>query len=269
MTELTEGIELALGGVLRICAQCSKPFAQYHRRTEQHLCPACIDLRDSRPSVVIERTLITLIEGVRIANLPADWQPFTADPERDEGCYRISLKGEQYGATWSGRLVLYAPRVIGRGEVVRLRHMRAAHQVQAIYHEHATSPFTQLKGGPASTTTRERIAITAEDPAAQTEIDRYEYVVLEPTPGSAAAYELIWAEADTKTTLKGYGRQYWAAITGAPLWELRIGGGLRSGRAHTTGVLAVVDTEHPLIIHGTGDIQYTHRWPAEAAMPTD
>lgn len=92
--------------------------------------------------------------------------------------------------------------------------------------------------------------------------ERY-YLVLDDAQGSPTC-ELVWATAETKTTLKGFGLQYWAEVGGSPLarWDVR--GGYRSGRAYTVGVLAVVDACHPLIIRGTGDIEYELIFPKEA-----
>lgn len=92
----------------------------------------------------------------------------------------------------------------------------------------------------------------AEQESIEAQVETQAQEVQTATP----QYKLVYAVAHTKTTLKGLGRQYRAEVQAdATVAHWDISGGVRSGREHTKGVLAIVNEEHPLFIEKTGDIQ--------------
>jgi hypothetical protein len=142
---------------------------------------------------------------------------------------------------------MFAPAIPQIGDVVSVREMEAKHLIKVRREQKQTMEHGEV-------IVEKELPITADDPEAEEVIRTRHYLVLEPSDGEATC-QLVWAEAHTKTTLKGLGRQYWARVEGAPIASWYVFGGVRSGRAHTTGVLAIVDQEHPLYIIKTGDIE--------------
>ena len=239
------------------CADCGKYFVyypQYIRSGEApKRCPRCKDVEQGRPSLAEERRQIAFYEGVRVVSLPGEWVEFHSGARRDAPQWRIDIKGQEFGAAWDGRIVIYAPRPIVAGEVVNVREMEVIHRVKV-----KTETRQTLHHGPV--TVERELPITGTE--GEEMMRQRRYLVLEPTPDVQPKVELVWATAYTKTTLKGFGRQYWAKVGGSPIAQWGISGGYRSGRAHTDGVLAIVDEEHPLLITTTGDLQGEVRLPA-------
>ena len=207
-------------------------------------CPTCADEAQKRPSVVQERHLLAVYDGVEIVRLPGEWQEAN-DPVNDVAHYRITVRGDRFGASWSGRIDIFAPRPFGPGDVVSIREMEVKHLVRVV-----TTQRQTLHHG--AVTIRREVPLDAEE--GEKTIRSRRYLTLEAHEGPATC-RLVWVTAHTKTTLKGFGRQYWAEIRGAPIAEWRVQGGYRSGRAQTTGVLAIVDEAHPLFVRVSGDIQ--------------
>ena len=256
MNSIPLGIEMALGGNLRVCEGCGKPFTQFIGENVAKLCATCKDIAQGRPSVVIRRQLIEVIQGVKVVSLPLDeWEEYVAYPsEGDTPVWRQVFKGREFGAEWAGRIDIYTPWQGGvrEGDVVRLRHMKALHKIRKVIEE-------GRHGDPI-----ERVVPITSDEGKEA-IEEHEYIVLEPIQAltSEAKYELHWVKAYSKTTLKGYGRQYRACLDGDPLWKKEVSGGVRSGRAHTTAWLAVVDQEHPVLqrFYEGGEVEVT-RYPS-------
>lgn len=248
---MNAAIEMALNGALSTCQECAKPFAHFTLRRIQ-MCPTCADVAQGRTSVVVERLVLQSFDYVRVTSLPGEWEKFVA-ADGDSPVWRITVKGSEFGAAWQGRIDLYTPWEGGVrvGDVVRVRHMRATHKVRTIYTDRATRHGVVTH----------RAVLPITDTIGEEELERHEYVVLEPQHVTDYRHELVWVTAHTKTTLKGFGRQYWAHVGGTPLWQMNVMGGYRSGRAHTHGILAVVDDKHPLVVTGTGDIAYERRYP--------
>ncbi len=210
-------------------------------------CPKCADIAQARPSVAIERKCIAVYDGVEIVSLPpAPWQE-TEGYKKDVPAFRLTIKGSRYGASWSGRIDLFATSIPSPGNIVSIREMETKHLIKVRREQRGTLEHGKV-------TVEIELPVTADDPDAEEVIRVRRYLVLEPFDGPATC-RLVWAEADTKTTLKGFGRQYWAEIKGAPIASWLVSGGVRSGRAHTTGALAIVDHDHPLYVIKTGDIE--------------
>jgi len=212
-------------------------------------CPTCCDLRQGRPSVIVDRSILNLYDGVEIASLPpGEWEE-SRGWDKDVPACKLTIKGDRYGASWSGRIDLFALRAPEKGDIVSIREMEAQHRVKVVRELRSTLEY-------GSVTVEREIPITTteeEEPEAEKVIRTRKYLVIEPFDGPATS-RLVWAEAHTKTTLKGFGRQYWASITGDPVASWIVSGGYRSGRAGTTGALAIVSEDRPLVVEKTGDI---------------
>jgi len=188
---------------------------------------------------------------VKICSLPAEWQEFHSGFSGDFQCFKIDVSGRRYGASWRGRIVIYADKPYEVGDVVRIREMEAVHKVKAVYTEKAT-----IYGG--TVTLRKEVPLSSKEGVE--ELARRPYLVFEDASSDEPQAFLVWAEARTKTTLKGFGRQYRASIIDKSLKSWDIYGGYRSGRAYTEAVLAIVDSEHPVIVQSRGDVEFTRKY---------
>lgn len=242
-----------------VCQNCDEEFpvspehfARLGFRILPKRCPKCVDLSQRRPSVVVERRLLNVYDGIELVSLPpGEWQDVKAW-EKDVPAFKLVIKGSRYGASWSGRIDLFATSIPSPGNIVSIREMEAKHLIKVRRENRARNDF---ESGTVQEYIKEiELPVTADDPDAEEVIRVRRYLVLEPFDGPAIC-RLVWAEAYTKTTLKGFGRQYWAEIKGAPIVSWLVSGGVRSGRAHTTGALAIVDQDHPLYVIKTGDIE--------------
>lgn len=249
------GVRLASGGSLRVCVNCTEPFVQFHRLGVQTHCPRCNDERQRRSTVVQARECLWEMCGVRIVALPGNWKEFRPS-EKDEPAFRISLKGEVFGAAWDGRIEIHAPQAFTGGDVVVVRHMKVAHKTKVV-----TSSRPTMEHGTIEV--QREVGLRSEEAGAEEVVLEREYISLEPAFVAPKAC-LVWTSVHSKYTFKGFGRQYSASISGTPLHSWRVSGGVRSGRAYSVGVLAVVDTEHPLVARGKGDVQFERVYPAEA-----
>lgn len=207
-------------------------------------CPACADVIQSRPSVVQERKLLNVYDKVEVVSLPCRWEEYKGSA-KDVPSLRMTVKGSRYGASWEGRIDIFAPQPFAAGDIVSVREMEVTHLVKVV-----TSSRDTLHHGVVTTQKEVPLSFQEGDEVIRTR----KYLVLEPCEGPATC-RLVWATARTKTTLKGLGRQYRAKVQGAPIASWAIRGGVRSGRAHTVGVLAIVSKDHPLVVTTTGDIQ--------------
>ncbi len=246
-----EKMELSGGARLssQPCRECQKYFIFWPEKLPGEgafpkLCSTCQDVRQGRPSVAVERREIAVYDAVEIVGLPsAEWQEFQGT-KTDSPAYKIDVRGKEFGADWNGRIIIYAARPYSVGEIVSIRHMEVVHRVKAVSEERQT-----VYG---KVDVEKILPVTAEE--GDEKLFTGQYLVLEEAKKEVVG-KLVWAEAHTKTTIKGFGRQYWAEVSGQPLAEWRVNGGVRSGRAHTTGVLAIVSEDYPLVIQRTGDIK--------------
>lgn len=262
-----EQIELYDGGKLSTCGSCGKQFPNYGKGTPPKKCPTCKDKEQERPSIVQTRRLLRSWQAIQIESLPDEWQEISAQSHGDANHYKIVVKGERYGASWSGRIDIFASEPFKKGDIVNIREMCSEHKVRLVTRSgyrsfHEGIPYTREEVVPIT----QDVQVTVTDPEnpnkgdivkVEDVIKQRRYLVLEKaSEGTTATSNLVYAIAHTKTTLKGLGRQYWAdANAEATITHWNVSGGARSGRFHTTGVLAVVSEEHPLYIKKTGDIQ--------------
>lgn len=243
----------------RNCKRCETPFAaEFHRGTFAAYCQPCKSYLDHRPSVVVEeRTLVGGPWYCIVESLPGRLIEFRGQ-KQDEASWRLTVKGAEFGVSWSGRIDIFAEHDFRPGQVVEVSEIEVQHKVKIVEVERSTSAFTQLKGGPATSTHRERLPHNA--PRGEAVIETRRYLRLDACPNLTAENSpelprLVWREADYKTTLKGYGRQYAHRLVGAPIQEWRVRGGCRSGRYGTEASLAIVDAEHLLEVKESFDFQ--------------
>ena len=246
----------------RVCTACGEPFL-WHRYSEikrferkgvkaPQRCPKCLDLEQHRPSVCVERQEVWCSLPCEVVNLPEKWEEFHTGAPHDLPCWKMVVKGSQFGASWAGRIDLFAPRPIEIGETVLIREREAHHLVKRTLR---TKGIGIASGVPGATLTVEDEHPYAEAPEEAEEVlKEHRYLLLHPIEEPAEC-RMVWATAHTKTTLKGLGRQYGANLNGLPLRKWEISGGVRSGRKHTTAWLAVVDQAHPVFVKGWGDVE--------------
>ncbi len=202
-------------------------------------CPACCDIQQHRPELVISRKCEQFFPVVRIKSLPGEWVEF--NPEGNSiPCFRQDVKGSRFGAAWNGRIVIFTLRPVTENDVVSLSVMKVCKQVREVTTSHAT-----MKHGTVATT--HRVPMSCEEGDVKEVTDTY--LRLDPSQVNGEEVpSLVWATAHTKTTLKGLGRQFHASIdTDTAIWSMSISGGARNYRFHTEGVLAIVSEQHPLL----------------------
>lgn len=243
----TNDIKLANGGQLTTCVDCGNKFVYYHTGTPQKRCPQCTDKKQERPTVVQRRELLHKWTGIKIMSLPSTWETQNSGRSHEEDHYKITIKGRVFGAAWNGRIDIFASEKFKDGDIVDIREMEVQHLIKVVHEARNTMRHGQV---------RVENEISVQETGEKT-IRTRRYLVLERAERCLGTEEkLVWAVADTKTTLSGLGRQYWAEVLdGACIASWMISGGYRSGRASSTGVFAIVSPEHPLFIQKTGDIE--------------
>jgi len=225
----------------KICRMCETEFiATPWRGTYPAFCPTCQDIRQKRPSIIVERELLFGPIIVKIESLPSPWEEFQAR-NRDLPCYKITVQGKEFGASWQGRIDIFAPEPWEPGDIVEFSEIESVHLVRYKKSYHPT-----IYGG--NVLVKSKLALDSDE--GEIELERRRYIRLDPLPeGTEVPDELprlIWSVASYKTTLKGLGRQYRYEHVGCPIWSARVHGAVRSGRAGAEGVLAIVDDEHTL-----------------------
>ncbi len=237
----------------RICPDCGKEFESHmYRGAWLARCPACADVAQMRPSICIERRILAGPFLCVVGRLPA-WEKAETGQHDDNYCWKFVIHGCDFGVVYDGRIDVFSRRPYAEGDVVEMVEIEALHKKVVVQEARPTSPFTQLKGGPASisrTTTWRPLLHEAAPDGAEEIIETRRYVRLDEPEmkGEQLRYlpVLVYRVAHSKTTLKGRGRQYANELRGAPLWEKRCSGGCRSGRIHYEAALALVDHDHPL-----------------------
>lgn len=213
-------------------------------------CPACKDREQYRAAVVLNRRELfaaVVKLGQSVMDLLRHAEVFQPSP-RDIPAWRLIVKGRSFGADWQGRIDVYLhvdPKALSVGQLVRLAHMESRSKVWVKRWQRGTLEHGTISGyrrcGPKDEGAEEREEVT-------------QYVTILPAPDSAEpGGTLVWAQAYSKTTLKGFGRQYAARLEGSPLWQMSVYGAARSGRFHTDARLAIVEEGNPLIhVHREG-----------------
>jgi hypothetical protein len=201
---------------IKNCSSCGKKFQSFWVHGVQlRRCPTCADIKQHRPSVIIDRG-VDFSAIVKVKSLPSEWQVFQSN-KKDFACWKQSVKGEQFGASWDGRIDLYSQDTIPPKptDIALLESCVAVHRRE------------DMPDRPIEIRTYFRLNSAGMQP-------------------SNELPELIWLTAGWKTTIKGLGRQWRNELVGSPIWESRISGQVRTGRMGTIGSLAIVDESHPL-----------------------
>jgi hypothetical protein len=234
------------------CRVCGKRFpfnTVLYERLKMELpkrCPQCIDEEQKRPEVILSRTeiasfvvVIDSLPGELIAVPPKGRQ----DPEQG-GSWAFTVKGNVYGKNFTGRIDLRASteRAPAIGDIVRVVEMQTQVQVGKRPWSRQTLQHGTVAG--ARTIPVFEVDLSQGD---YLEEETHRYVRLDPTDEHPGGQRLVWIITTTKTTLKGFGLQYWETLEGAPVWKQQISGGVRSGRMITTGTLAIVSPNHQLV----------------------
>lgn len=229
-----------------VCTRCGREFsfnpAEFNILGLQNIpqkCPACVDAIQKRPEIVLDRRVKEYFGPVEIETLPDEWAEYRAS-EGDRHIYRIDVKGKKFGASWYGRIIIFAPAPFAPGDIVVVNVMEVKKLIKEIEKKRKTMEHGEV-------TYFRRVPI--DSPEGQTKEIVDQYIRFDPYKGDEKPIgKLVWRTARTKTTLKGLGRQYFAGFeTEACIWSKAIRGGFRSGRAYTDGVLAIVNEKHPLV----------------------
>jgi hypothetical protein len=245
-----------------ICKRCDKEFefdAEYFKalgyQNEPKKCQACRDRENGRPSITLS-TKELFGEVVNLGFSP-NWVEFDQRNQapqwkNDRPSRRWTVKGSQFGASWSGRIELWAvafgDRTPQKGDIVRFFIMESNkecgfHRTERATMKHGTIPIRRR-----CHIADARAGINAGDESYYIAEESNVYMRLLPCEPCETAYKLVYETAHTKTTLKGYGRQYHSKFDVEQcVWSKTIQGGVRSGRAYTVGCLAIVSDAQPLI----------------------
>ncbi len=225
-----------------------------------------MDKRQDRPDITISRRAIFEVKVKISSTLPCKWQK-VEDPKNDtlKPVYHGVIKGDQFGADWNGRIDLWAimPEPPKVGQAVKLTEMEVEKTVAKEKWSRETMHYGTVHG-------YKQVPLGTEKAEEFTE--KRNYVRLEPVEADENTNypKLIWVEAYSKTTLKGFGRQYHASLSGSPIWKKEVSGGYRSGRASTTVWLAVVDKNNFVKFshRENGEENFTY-YPPEAGENID
>lgn len=190
---------------------------------------------------------------VTIHSLPGEWMDCEPIKSNATRYWKMEVRGSQYGRNWDGQITIFshtkeAPQI---GDTVYMRIVRAEKRVKqiAFFKEPFNAGRIESTATLPAYTTEEEIPALIEsgklhpNAAGSLLMDavvEHEYIVLNDTHREPE-YNLVWVEAHTKTTIKGFGAQYRSEIDlSQAYWHQSIHGGVRSGRAHTTGTLALI-----------------------------
>lgn len=219
-------------------------------------CPKCCDELQERPDIVLERrtlqefTCIVDESMACVLSTMEKHQPL----DTDTPSYRFTRRGRDYGTIASGRIDLYGlEKIPSIGDVITFAHQECHRRVWYIERARWIAGMT-LDARQVTITRRVgKDHVLKEGERGPFErLETNEYYVMLPTNQEASPVlpRLCWLSCYSKTTLKGFGAQYSYKIVGKPLFSVSIDGGVRSGRAYTHSMLAIVDPADPLKIVG-------------------
>jgi hypothetical protein len=230
------------------CNKCDSEFsfdvAEYLNLGIKNIpkkCPKCLDISQGRPETarVEKREQLQVWSPVRI-ELPAEKFGKFQSKETDRATLRAVFKGSDgQGISWDGRMDVYCPAE-KLPEIAEVRLMRVTHSKGHVREER--------HGEVMGEKTLRTVEYSPE----------YEYLVILPVDDEEvkAEMKLVYVSASYKTTLKGFGRQYYASLdTESAIWAHKMSSSARSGRFGSRMALALVDKDHPVISEITGDIQ--------------
>lgn len=262
------------------CRMCHQEFTinemDYNRLGYANLplvCPTCNDLRQNRPSVSIARQ--ELYVATVVNRVALDWGQFVGQRAGGNNAHarpawRARLSGERYGAEWNGRIDVWCtsqepPRT---DEVCVFKHMRTETIIaerlwsRQTMHHGEVSGYRQVPlheafagldlrklAGEMVCDVKSMLDTLPIQEGYRWRVEEREYLVLFPTRQEEPEQQLVYVYAHSKETLKGFGRQYSARLSGDPLFKWECRGGARNGRFETVAWLAVVDPYHRVEHH--------------------
>jgi hypothetical protein len=170
--------------------------------------------------------------------------------------YKIWLSGSNWGASWNGRVDIYAEQSFQIGDFVSFEEIQAFHQVRDqegnLLERTETHNYIRLASPDPREVEDVEIVDTwgmkdDDDPLDPSDLSRYMYKYQK-----SQHLKLVWETCQSKTTLSGEGRQYKNQLVGveSALWKRRLNG---SGRAYTNAVLALVKNEGDIFVQNTLD----------------
>lgn len=256
---------------VRKCNICERDFLAVEIEGKMPVvCQECnTTMKAGRAGIVKDRQCLETHRVEIITDLPE----FRAVNTPREKCFKADLKGSQGGASWSGRIVIWA-RGFGekppqKGDRVNVRLMVSSimpktrtinkrldelagpirKQAQELAESRAADGYNSSMETLVADARWETRCRFGEELRV---IETHRYIVLEPVTPENEEHEalmLAFAQAYSKTTLKGLGRQFHASLDTDNVVSVlgSASGTCRSGRFGTTYVLAVVSPTHPLV----------------------
>ncbi len=213
---------------LIVCSDCNSEFIGiFQRGCWQSRCSTCTDIKRRKPTVVRERRSIAFFPCVEIVALPCQGQWVASKAEEKDliESFQIHLKGSNWGASWVGRVDLYARKAFEIGKLCSVEVIEVEHQLR-------DADFNLIE----KCESRRYIRL---DEVEEFNSDELKY--------------LCWLTASKDTTLKSL-NQYETKVreATAPLWHTKLSGECRSGRMGTDAILAVCQSPHALWVESVG-----------------
>lgn len=237
------------------CRKCGKSFeTRPHPRfgTLPKTCPKC---RQSLPTHrLISRERRGKWQGVLIKSLPGTWREFVANKPNAAKRYKIDVSGRRFGASWFGRIVIWADREFGPGDIVDVVQMKATYQVRlrAITQYSTGAAFAGFPG--VYYTVYEHLPLDhqpeSEDERVFDSTETHEYLVLYPSDIAEPTLKMGWL-----TAIQKWNRDDQLEIPRETVFVKQIAGTSRTGRHSGQGVLVIlpVDAEAKVIrVHDKG-----------------
>lgn len=277
---------------ISMCQECGQEFVvDRNWRMHQARCPKCADERQAKyhkvDSVVLDRNR-TFATTCKIHSLPGEWLWCEPIHARAHGYWKMEVRGSRWGEEWEGICTIFAQGFHGQeppkqGDMVYFRAMEARKMKKAIHFSHPSHPLSDAPDYVQHTAVLpvwfepEMISKWVEEgnlsPQAEGKVvveyeHTHRYVVLSPTNRDHCGHTLVWAQATSKSTIKGLGAQYAAEIDlNATHWHQEIGGGLRNRRKWTRGILAIVPDRAQITITTSGHTGSGKGWSEVATVP--
>lgn len=230
------------------CKNCGKQFSfsQFHYkilgfRSRPGKCPACKDREQGRPHVILERK--TLFECDVVADGSFAEIFALADeckPEKDDrGARRRTIKGNWYGAIWSGLIDVYSyVWPVQKGTRLRLLYSVVKKEV-----------LRKDDNGEDAQVVEER-----------------DYVTLMPCQNEKEPIlpSLCYIKAESKLHGHNARTPVTATIVGMPEWFLKVNGKTLSGHRDTEAWIAVVGPRDIISVEMSGGINKKVTYPGQA-----
>ena len=137
-----------------ICHNCSSEFETPNEHRTH--CPRCNDVRQGRPTAVLDRNEVWAFSRCRIVSLPGEWQHMQARPG-DRAAHKIVFRGcdldpaASQRSGWTGRIDLFSKypwpatgERVARVALVETRHATSADSVETRTYLRVDAPRRSL-----------------------------------------------------------------------------------------------------------------------------